>query len=141
MHTSVGDVDGRTEISEARTADHGDAVDPWQRLYPRDSGGVSRKRPTGLHDDPDHGLSPGSQEGGAPHQEGGELSHLRSRGLARCRAAEVDPRSPSAVRRSPATCDGAPDRVRSIHAGGCIASRENSLIAGEKAMAEMTPAP
>src|SRR2546430_10466109 len=41
----------------------------------------------------DYRLSPGSEECGAPHQEGRQLSHFRSRDLPQCRSAQVDRRS------------------------------------------------
>src|SRR5271167_2453793 len=99
---------GRTQISEARTTDHGRIVDSEQCLDPRDSRNVSRKGPTGLHDYPDDRLSPGREKGRAARQEGRKLSHLRSRGFPQCCRAETDRRSLEAVRRTHATRNGTP---------------------------------
>ena len=97
------------------------------------------KRQTRLHHHPDHGVPPGSQEGRAPRQESRKLPHFRGRGLARCRAAEIDRRSSGPVRRAHATRDGAPDRIRQTHAGGCKGSRENPPQAGEKGQSHNDP--
>src|SRR5207249_8194413 len=67
---------GRTQIIEASTADHGGAVGARQGLHSRNPGNVPRKTHTSLHDRPDYRLSLGSEECGAPHQEGRQFSHF-----------------------------------------------------------------
>src|SRR5665213_2431675 len=51
--TLVGDTHDRTQTIEARTANHGQALDPGRGVHPRNSGGLSRKRPVQLHNHPD----------------------------------------------------------------------------------------
>src|ERR1035437_7638222 len=71
----------RTEIDQAGTADHGDAVDERRVVDPRGAGGVSGEGPTCVYDHPDDGVPAGGEGRGAAGEEGGQLSQFSGRRL------------------------------------------------------------
>ena len=70
------------ETEQARTADHGGAVDPRRLLGARDPGSLSREGPAGLHHRADDGLPAGREGRHPPHEEDRQRAHLRGGHLA-----------------------------------------------------------
>src|SRR5258708_12078692 len=109
---------GRTQINQARIANHGGALDSRPGLHSRHSGNVPAKTQASLYDRPDNRVPAGSEESRAARKEGRQLPHFRGRRLPHYPAAAVCRRPARAVRWAHAALNGASHRIRKTHTPG-----------------------
>src|SRR5262245_8323943 len=70
------ETNGATQIEQARTANHGDALDARRLLGARITRGVSGEEQARIHYGSNDGLSAGDKKGSALHEEDRQGQHL-----------------------------------------------------------------
>src|SRR5262249_20192932 len=114
----VVDPDGTSKTDSAGTSRNGCPLEPGAPFDPGDPGIVSRTRPAGLFDRPNHRLPAGREGSRAEVAKDRECAHFRRGDLARAGGEPPRRRPVEPVRWEPATGHGANGRDGEAHTPG-----------------------